>query len=62
MALDHVDLDAELKSARDLIERKQAAMNGLSRDVRYRRLAGMLSRRGFDASITAQVLDDLIRE
>jgi regulatory protein len=61
-ALDHVDLDAELKSARDLLQRKRAATNGLSRDVQYRRLAGMLSRRGFDASITAQVLDDLLSE
>lgn len=59
-ALDHVDLDAEFNSARDLVERKRAAMIGLSRDVQYRRLAGMLSRRGFDASITARVLDDLL--
>ena len=44
-ALDHIDLDAELKAARDLVERKRAAMSGLSRDVQYRRLAGMLSRR-----------------
>ena len=61
-ALEPVDLDAELKSARDLVERKRAAMNGLSRDVQYRRLAGMLSRRGFDASITARVLDDVLSE
>jgi regulatory protein len=59
-ALDHVDPDAELRSARDLVERKRAAMNGLSRDVQYRRLAGMLSRRGFDTSITTRVLSDLL--
>ena len=47
-ALDQVDRDAELTSARDLVERKRAAMNGLAREVQYRRLAGMLSRRGFD--------------
>ena len=61
-ALDCVDRDAELGSARALVERKQAAMNGLSRDVQYRRLAGMLSRRGFDAAITTQVLTDLLGE
>jgi regulatory protein len=61
-ALESVDLDAELKSARDLVERKRAAMDGLSRDVQYRRLAGMLSRRGFDASTTARVLDDVLSE
>jgi regulatory protein len=61
-ALDHVDHNAELRSARDLVERKRAAMNGLPRDVQYRRLAGMLSRRGFDASITARVLAEALSE
>jgi regulatory protein len=61
-ALEHVDLNAELRSARDLVERKRGAMNGLPRDVQYRRLAGMLSRRGFDASITARVLADVLSE
>ena len=61
-ALDRVDHHAELTSARDLVERKRAAMNGLSRDAQYRRLAGMLSRRGFDTSITARVLADVLSE
>jgi regulatory protein len=59
-ALDRVDLDAELRSARELVERKRAAMNGLSRDVQYRRLAGLLSRRGFDTTITTRVLTDVL--
>jgi regulatory protein len=61
-ALGQVDRDAELSAARDLVERKQAAMNGLSRDVQYRRLAGVLSRRGFDTAITTQVLADVLGE
>jgi regulatory protein len=61
-ALDRVDLDAELRSARELVERKRAAMNGLSRDVQYRRLAGILSRRGFDTAITTRVLNDVLAE
>ncbi len=61
-ALDRVDRHAELTSARDLVERKRAAMNGLSRDVQYRRLAGILGRRGFDAGITTQVLADVLGE
>jgi regulatory protein len=61
-ALDGVDRNAELASARDLVERRQAAMNGLSRDAQYRRLAGMLSRRGFDTDITTQVLADVLGE
>jgi regulatory protein len=59
-ALDHIDLDAELRAARDLVERKRAAMKGLSRDVQYRRLAGVLSRRGFDTTVTTQVLADVL--
>ncbi len=61
-ALDRVDRNAELTSARDLVERKHAAMNGLTHDVQYRRLAGMLSRRGFDTAITIQVLADVLGE
>jgi regulatory protein len=61
-ALDHVDHDAELRSARELVERKREAMNGLSRDVQYRRLAGMLSRRGFDTATTSRVLTDVLAE
>lgn len=61
-ALDQVDRTAELKSARDLVERRHAAMNGLAREVQYRRLAGMLSRRGFDSAITTQVLADVLGE
>jgi regulatory protein len=59
-ALDCVDLDAELRSARELVERKRAAMNGLSRDVQYRRLAGMLGRRGFDTTTTTRVLTEVL--
>jgi regulatory protein len=61
-ALDRVDRNAELNSARDLAERKRKGMNGLSRDVQYRRLAGILGRRGFDAGITTQVLADVLGE
>ena len=61
-AVGQVDRDAELSSARDLVERKQAAMNGLSHDVQYRRLAGMLSRRGFDTAVTTQVLAEVLGE
>jgi regulatory protein len=61
-ALDSIDRNGEFASARDLVERRHAAMSGLSRDVQYRRLAGMLSRRGFDAAITTQVLADVLGE
>jgi regulatory protein len=57
-ALQDVDFNAELTTARDLVERKRQTMNGLTRDVQYRRLAGILSRRGFDTAVTVQVLGE----
>lgn len=60
-ALDDVDLNAELITARDLVERKRATMSGLTRDVQYRRLAGILGRRGFNTAVTVQVLNELLR-
>jgi regulatory protein len=61
-ALDSIDAGAELASARDVVERKRVAMSGLARDVQYRRLAGALSRRGFDAAVIARVLIDMLGE
>ena len=62
MALEYVDRDAELASARELVERKRAAMSALPRDVQQRRLAGLLSRRGFDSAVITRVLSDVLRE
>jgi regulatory protein len=59
-ALHDVDLDSELTAARDLIERKQATMSGLAHHVQYRRLAGVLARRGFDTAVTVQVLNEVL--
>ena len=56
-ALAQVDNDAELLAAQVLVERKQAAMADLSDQVRYRRLAGLLSRRGFGPAVITRVLD-----
>ena len=52
-----MDNDAELLAAQVLEERKQAAMADLSDQVRYRRLAGLLSRRGFGPAVITRVLD-----
>jgi regulatory protein len=61
-ALDSMDPDAELTSARALVARKQARMKGLAREVQYRRLAGILGRRGFDASVIKRALADVLVE
>jgi regulatory protein len=61
-ALETVDRDAELATAQELVERKQAAMSALPRDVQQRRLAGLLSRRGFDTAVITQVLSNALHQ
>ncbi len=58
VAVASVDDEAELVAARALVERKSAAMADLSDQLRYRRLAGRLSRRGFGPAVIARVLDE----
>jgi regulatory protein len=57
-ALAPVDDEAELVAARALVARKSAAMAHVDDQVRYRRLAGLLSRRGFGPAVIARVLDE----
>ena len=57
-ALAPVDTEAELLAARALVARKCAAMADLSDQVRNRRLAGLLGRRGFGPAVIARVLEE----
>jgi regulatory protein len=57
-ALAPVNADAELVAARALVARKSTAMADLSDQVRNRRLAGLLSRRGFGPAVIARVLEE----
>lgn len=59
-ALEQVDTDAEYASAKALAEKKLRGLSGLDRQVRYRRLAGALARRGFSGGLTARVLSDVL--
>ena len=56
------DDDADLNAARALVAKKLPALGRLSHDVRYRRLAGQLARRGFGSGVISTVLRDLPRE
>jgi regulatory protein len=57
-ALASVDAEAELVAARALVERKSAGMAELAAQMRHRRLAGLLSRRGFGPAVIARVLEE----
>ncbi|HSU35533.1 MAG TPA: RecX family transcriptional regulator, partial [Propionibacteriaceae bacterium] len=61
-ALESVDADEEFAAALDLAERKHRQMASLTREVRYRRLAGLLGRRGFGSGTTSRVLAEVLGE
>ena len=59
-ALADVEGADEHRAALDLAQRRAGAMGGLAREVAYRRLGGVLARRGFSASVTTQVLAEVL--
>jgi regulatory protein len=59
-ALGQVGDEDELNAARALAEKKARSMTNLEPQVRYRRLAGALARRGFAGYVTTQVLDEVL--
>ncbi len=61
-ALESVDFGDELAAARDLARRRHQGLRAQPYPVRYRRLAGVLSRRGFGSTIVAQVLREVMAE
>lgn len=58
-ALETVDADDELHTALDLGRRRWVRTEGLDREVRRRRLSGMLARRGYSYSIVAAVMAEV---
>ena len=58
-ALEPVTSVEELAAARQLAEKKLRSMGRLDAQVRYRRLAGALARRGFGSGVISAVLDEL---
>ena len=58
-AYDNDTID-EYETALALARRKARSLAGLERDVAYRRLAGMLARRGFGAGTVHRVLREVL--
>jgi regulatory protein len=50
----------EHRAALDLARRRAGSLAGLPRDVAYRRLGGVLARRGFSGWVSAQVLSEVL--
>lgn len=61
-ALAAVDGDDELQTARDLAARRWERTRTLAPEVRRRRIAAMLARRGYSGSVVSSVLLDLESE
>lgn len=61
-ALADVDDEDELEAARSLALKKVRGMSQLEPQVRYRRLAGALARRGFSSGTTARILDEVLSD
>jgi regulatory protein len=59
-ALDELDPDDEVATARRLVERKLSATQGLPADARTRRLAGMLARKGYPAGLAFRVIREAL--
>lgn len=55
-ALGQVDDESELSAARAIVEKRSRSMVGLDPQVRYRRLASALTRRGFPTGVIMEVL------
>ncbi len=60
-ALDGLDSDREVETARRLVAKRLPATRGLQREARFRRLAGMLARKGYPPGLCAQVVADAMR-
>lgn len=54
-----VDSETDLAVARDLVAARARSLQRFSHQVRYRRMAGQLTRRGFSASVVAAALREL---
>ncbi|WP_250906131.1 recombination regulator RecX [Nonomuraea sp. NEAU-A123] len=59
-AVDRLDPDQELETARRLVERKLSSTRGLDPQVRTRRLAGMLARKGYAPGLAFRVIREVL--
>jgi regulatory protein len=61
-AVDQLSPDAELATARALVERRLARTAGLPAQARVRRLAGMLARKGYGPSVAYRVVREALEQ
>ncbi len=59
-ALDELDEGAEAQMARDLVARRMRSMTGVAPDAAFRRLVGMLARKGYPAGLAVSTVRDAL--
>jgi regulatory protein len=59
-SLDQIDPEAEVEVARRLVERKLRTSRHLTADARFRRLTGLLARKGYPAAVTFRVVREAL--
>ena len=59
-AVERLDPEQEAVTARELVRRKLRSTRGLDRQVRIRRLAGMLARRGYPEGLALRVVREAL--
>ncbi len=59
-ALESLDDECELETARRLVARRLPSVRGLAPDAAYRRLGGMLARKGYPASVVHRVVREAL--
>jgi regulatory protein len=62
VAVEAVDPDQEVATARRLVERKLAATHGQPHDARVRRVAGMLARKGYPAGLAFRLIREALEQ
>ncbi len=61
-ALDELDSETEAATARVLVQRKLRSMASASPDVQFRRLVGMLARKGYPSGVVIAAVKDVLAE
>jgi regulatory protein len=59
-SVDGIDNEAELQTARTLVERKLPSMRGLTPEARTRRLVGMLARKGYSSGVAYRAVKEAV--
>jgi regulatory protein len=59
-ATDRIDTDAERQAARQLAVRKRRSLRNVDEPTAFRRLTGMLARKGYSSSVTISVVREVL--